>query len=146
MFRNMVFNDLQARSRYEEDVHPGNHTSVWGSYWRDGEWGYACCHQFVKNSYCTGHAGEQAAEHNLAMQQRNLEAKAAAMPPSTDASAPHVSTSTAKVLEAMVSALEMMCHLVPEYCFCAASTAESCCAILSSRSLFLSCVSEDLRF
>lgn len=45
---------VQKRSRYEEDVFPGNHTSVWGSWWKDGEWGYACCHQSVKNSYCTG--------------------------------------------------------------------------------------------
>jgi len=43
-----------AKSRYEEDVYPNNHTSVWGSYWEDGRWGYACCHQFIKNSYCTG--------------------------------------------------------------------------------------------
>lgn len=81
---------MQARSRYEEDVHPGNHTSVWGSFWRDGEWGYACCHQFVKNAYCTGLAGERAAELSLAAQERNLEAKAAAAPPLTDASAPQV--------------------------------------------------------
>jgi pre-mRNA-processing factor SLU7 len=47
-------------SRYEEDVHPGNHTSVWGSYWRDGRWGYACCHSFEKASYCTGAAGKAA--------------------------------------------------------------------------------------
>lgn len=78
-------NALQARSRFEEDVHPNNHTSVWGSWWRDGEWGYACCHQFVKNSYCTGLAGERAAEDSLAAQQRNLEAKAATALPSTDA-------------------------------------------------------------
>ena len=71
-------------------MHPGNHTSVWGSYWRDGEWGYACCHQFVKNSYCTGMASERAAEQSLAAQERNLEAKAAAAPPTTDASNPQV--------------------------------------------------------
>jgi pre-mRNA-processing factor SLU7 len=41
-----------AKSRYEEDVHPNNHTSVWGSYWKDGEWGYQCCHSTLKNSYC----------------------------------------------------------------------------------------------
>ena len=27
----------QVQSRYEEDVYPGNHTSVWGSFWADGE-------------------------------------------------------------------------------------------------------------
>eukprot|EP01025_Chloroclados_australasicus_P057074 TRINITY_DN7104_c0_g2_i12.p1 TRINITY_DN7104_c0_g2~~TRINITY_DN7104_c0_g2_i12.p1 ORF type:complete len:350 (-),score=52.86 TRINITY_DN7104_c0_g2_i12:1255-2304(-) len=43
-----------VRSRYEEDILINNHTTVWGSYWVDGQWGYACCHQMVKNSYCTG--------------------------------------------------------------------------------------------
>ncbi|OMH78595.1 Pre-mRNA-splicing factor SLU7 [Zancudomyces culisetae] len=40
------------KSQYVEDVYPNNHTSVWGSYWKDGKWGYKCCHQFFKNSYC----------------------------------------------------------------------------------------------
>ena len=35
-------------SKYEEDVHPSNHTSVWGSWCTvvGGKivWGYACCH------------------------------------------------------------------------------------------------------
>ena len=51
-----------AKSKYAEDVYPGNHTSVWGSWWSDFKWGYACCHSFVKNSYCTGEAGVQALE------------------------------------------------------------------------------------
>lgn len=51
-----------AKSKYAEDVYPGNHTSVWGSWWSDFKWGYACCHAFVKNSYCTGEAGIQAFE------------------------------------------------------------------------------------
>ncbi|KAH9631837.1 hypothetical protein HF086_000661 [Spodoptera exigua] len=37
-----------AKSKYEEDVLINNHTSVWGSYWRDGQWGYKCCHSFIK--------------------------------------------------------------------------------------------------
>ncbi|CAH1374059.1 unnamed protein product [Tenebrio molitor] len=45
------------KSKYEEDVYINNHTSVWGSYWRGGQWGYKCCHSFVKNSYCLGEAG-----------------------------------------------------------------------------------------
>ncbi|BGP16772.1 hypothetical protein JCM10213_002165 [Rhodosporidiobolus nylandii] len=48
----------KARSKYEEDVFPGNHTSVWGS-WYDldsGKWGYACCHSALKGSYCAGQA------------------------------------------------------------------------------------------
>ncbi|XP_014467717.1 PREDICTED: pre-mRNA-splicing factor Slu7-like [Dinoponera quadriceps] len=50
------------RSKYEEDVYPNNHTSVWGSYWQDGKWGYQCCYSFIKNSYCTGESGKKSAE------------------------------------------------------------------------------------
>ena len=59
------------KSRYDEDVFPGNHTSVWGSYWRGGEWGYACCHSLQPAAYCTGAAGRDAA-HAIAdsMQER----------------------------------------------------------------------------
>jgi len=41
-------------SKYEEDVYRNNHTSVWGSYWEAGKWGYQCCRQFSRNSYCLG--------------------------------------------------------------------------------------------
>ncbi|RHZ75558.1 hypothetical protein Glove_212g27 [Diversispora epigaea] len=51
----------KAKSKYEEDVFLNNHTSVWGSYWVDGNWGYKCCRSFIKNSYCTGLAGIEAA-------------------------------------------------------------------------------------
>ena len=34
--------------------------SVWGSYWEEGKWGYACCHSLLKGSYCTGEAGKLA--------------------------------------------------------------------------------------
>uniref|UniRef100_A0A915PUB2 Pre-mRNA-splicing factor SLU7 n=1 Tax=Setaria digitata TaxID=48799 RepID=A0A915PUB2_9BILA len=44
-------------SRYEEDKYVNNHKSVWGSYWKSGQWGYACCHSFLKNSYCLGETG-----------------------------------------------------------------------------------------
>jgi len=37
----------------------GNHTSVWGSFWNEGKWGYKCCYSFVKNSWCTGAAGRE---------------------------------------------------------------------------------------
>lgn len=53
-----------VRSKYEEDVYPNNHTTVWGSYWHNGQWGYKCCHSFVKGSYCTGEAGRLAANLN----------------------------------------------------------------------------------
>lgn len=54
-----------VRSKYEEDDYPNNHTSVWGSYWKGGEWGFKCCYSFVKNSYCTGEEGKKALEHSL---------------------------------------------------------------------------------
>ncbi|XP_052754839.1 pre-mRNA-splicing factor Slu7 [Galleria mellonella] len=47
-----------AKSKYEEDVLINNHTAVWGSYWKDGQWGYKCCHSFIKMSYCVGEAGK----------------------------------------------------------------------------------------
>ncbi|EFJ41682.1 hypothetical protein VOLCADRAFT_41650, partial [Volvox carteri f. nagariensis] len=65
--------EVKAKSRYEEDVLINNHTCVWGSWWRDGTWGYACCHSSVKNSYCTGKkAAAQVDEAMLA----NMEAAA----------------------------------------------------------------------
>ncbi|KAJ2372002.1 mRNA splicing protein, partial [Coemansia sp. RSA 2607] len=42
-----------VRSRYREDVYPMNHSTVYGSWWSDGQWGYACCHQLPRNAYCT---------------------------------------------------------------------------------------------
>lgn len=42
------------KSKYEEDVMVGNHTSTWGS-WFDvpsGRFGFKCCKQLMKNSYC----------------------------------------------------------------------------------------------
>jgi pre-mRNA-processing factor SLU7 len=52
----------EAKSKYAEDVFINNHTSVWGSWWSDFKWGYACCHSFVKNSYCTGETGKRMLE------------------------------------------------------------------------------------
>ncbi|KAJ9250647.1 hypothetical protein DTO195F2_8079 [Paecilomyces variotii] len=51
-----------AKSKYAEDILINNHTSVWGSWWHNFEWGYACCHSTVKNSYCTGEEGKRAFE------------------------------------------------------------------------------------
>eukprot|EP00811_Abedinium_folium_P023258 NODE_3279_length_2061_cov_6.655636.p1 GENE.NODE_3279_length_2061_cov_6.655636~~NODE_3279_length_2061_cov_6.655636.p1 ORF type:complete len:559 (+),score=228.90 NODE_3279_length_2061_cov_6.655636:303-1979(+) len=42
------------KSKYEEDMLVGNHSSVWGS-WYDvagGCFGFACCHQVSKKAYC----------------------------------------------------------------------------------------------
>lgn len=46
------------KSIYEEDIYINNHTFVWGSFWKDGKWGYKCCHSMIKNSYCTGNIGK----------------------------------------------------------------------------------------
>ena len=51
-----------ATSRYPEDVYTNNHACVWGSWWKDFRWGYACCHSTIKNSYCTGEEGRKAFE------------------------------------------------------------------------------------
>jgi pre-mRNA-processing factor SLU7 len=53
---------VKAKSKYPEDVLINNHISVWGSWWSNFQWGYACCHSFVKNSYCTGEQGKLAFE------------------------------------------------------------------------------------
>lgn len=55
-----------TNTRYEEDIHPGNHTSVWGSFWNEGRWGFKCCYSFLKMSYCTGAAGRANFEATLA--------------------------------------------------------------------------------
>ncbi|XP_076240381.1 pre-mRNA-splicing factor Slu7 [Calliopsis andreniformis] len=60
------------RSKYEEDVFPNNHTSVWGSYWQAGKWGYKCCHSFIKNSYCTGEAGIKASEATIMASKKSI--------------------------------------------------------------------------
>lgn len=66
------------RSRYEEDVYINNHTAVWGSFWKAGEWGFKCCHSFIRNSWCckqsigaensgevSSHAREEAVEERV---------------------------------------------------------------------------------
>ncbi|KAI5801710.1 Pre-mRNA splicing Prp18-interacting factor-domain-containing protein [Peziza echinospora] len=50
------------KSKYVEDKYTGNHKSVWGSWWRNFQWGYACCHSVIKHSYCTGAEGISANE------------------------------------------------------------------------------------
>lgn len=66
------------RSRFEEDVYINNHTSIWGSYWKDGTWGYKCCHSFIKNSYCVGENGKQSS--SISMQSAPFEHNDAAQP------------------------------------------------------------------
>lgn len=67
------------RSKYEEHVLINNHTSVWGSYWKDFQWGYKCCHSFIKNSYCTGASGKEV--QSMAVGAMLMPAKMAAGPP-----------------------------------------------------------------
>lgn len=51
-----------TKSKYPEDMFINNHTSVWGSWWKDFQWGFACCRSIIKNSYCTGEEGRKAFE------------------------------------------------------------------------------------
>jgi len=54
--------EINTKTKWQEDVLLYNHTTVWGSYWEDGRWGYNCCKQLIKNSYCVGRSGIQAKE------------------------------------------------------------------------------------
>ncbi|CAK7339697.1 unnamed protein product [Dovyalis caffra] len=65
------------RSKYEEDVFINNHTTVWGSWWKDHQWGYKCCKQMIRNSYCTGAAGIKAAEAATDLMKANIDRKEA---------------------------------------------------------------------
>ena len=38
--------------------------SVWGSYWKNGRWGFGCCHSLEKNSYCLGDQGKLVNDRN----------------------------------------------------------------------------------
>ena len=64
------------KSKYEEDVYANNHTTVWGSWFRsDFQWGYKCCKQTIRNSYCTGAAGIEAAEASGELMKANIARK-----------------------------------------------------------------------
>lgn len=65
------------RSKYEEDVFINNHTTVWGSWFKDFQWGYKCCKQTIRNSYCTGAAGIEAAEAAIDLMKANIARKEA---------------------------------------------------------------------
>ncbi|CAJ0936738.1 unnamed protein product [Ranitomeya imitator] len=51
---------------------------IWGSFWKDGRWGYKCCHSFVKMSYCTGEAGKST--NNTDLCEEELEAEEMSKP------------------------------------------------------------------
>ncbi|CAN8075669.1 unnamed protein product [Agarophyton chilense] len=62
-------------SAYPEDVLEKNHKAIWGSFFQDGKWGYACCRQTQRYAFCTGEAGRIAAiETEKEMEQRVAEA------------------------------------------------------------------------
>ena len=42
------------KSKYVEDQLVNNHKYIWGSYWKDGKWGYKCCESTSRDSYCEG--------------------------------------------------------------------------------------------
>ena len=50
--------EVVPKSKYGalEDVYVNGHTAVFGSYFSDGKWGYACCRQLGKDCYCTNPA------------------------------------------------------------------------------------------
>ncbi|PNS15922.1 hypothetical protein CAC42_4323 [Sphaceloma murrayae] len=58
--------ERKEKSMYAEDVFVNNHTSVWGSWWKDFQWGYRCCHSTIKKSYCVGEEGRRAIEESAA--------------------------------------------------------------------------------
>ncbi|XP_020877951.1 suppressor of mec-8 and unc-52 protein homolog 1 isoform X2 [Arabidopsis lyrata subsp. lyrata] len=43
---------LKQETPAEDDVLINNHTMVWGSYWKDHKWGFGCCKNFTKESFC----------------------------------------------------------------------------------------------
>ncbi|KAK1400103.1 hypothetical protein POM88_009966 [Heracleum sosnowskyi] len=63
--------DPKTRSMREDplpDMDPNDkfyindHTTVWGSWRNNHQWGYRCCKQLIRNTYCTGAAGIAAAD------------------------------------------------------------------------------------
>lgn len=78
-----------VKSKYEEDVLVGNHSSIWGSWFdaNSARWGFACCHQTMKNSYCipikkgdetAAEDGQEEGEVNETVALENGDAEAAA--------------------------------------------------------------------
>ena len=51
----IVETPIPKSERYgaEEDKFTNGHTSVFGSYFENGKWGYSCCKQTDKNCFCT---------------------------------------------------------------------------------------------
>ena len=51
--------NMNLKSKYEEDMFSNGHVTVWGSYFHKGafRWGYSDDHSLLRNSYCTGANG-----------------------------------------------------------------------------------------
>ena len=75
---------VAARSKYEEDVFRYHHTSVWGSFWKEGQWGYACCKSTVRNSYCLGKSAAAAGNAMADIMKSELSKLSAAAAPIPD--------------------------------------------------------------
>ena len=54
----------EIKSKYIENELVNNHQSVWGSFYKDGKWGYKCCLSLNRNSYCTGIPSDNLKETN----------------------------------------------------------------------------------
>lgn len=76
------------KTKYIEDVYEANHKSVWGSYWKDGKWGYACCHQVLRAAYCTGDTAKQIAPLGAPRAPPALTASSSSSAPSAQSAPP----------------------------------------------------------
>ena len=69
------------KSKYLENVYNNNHTTVWGSWYSGGEWGYKCCHSMIKNSYCGGAALIEAKQYTRNIISKRSDLSAASSKP-----------------------------------------------------------------
>ncbi|OAF69406.1 Pre-mRNA-splicing factor SLU7, partial [Intoshia linei] len=61
-------NVTKILSIYPEDDYHGNHVTIWGSHYLNGEWGYKCCMSTIYDSYCTGEVGIEAKKESIKFQ------------------------------------------------------------------------------
>lgn len=82
----------------EKQLYDGNHAMPWGTYFDvdSGKYGYDCCHSLIRNSYCTGKAGIEAAEASNNLLKGKAKAIEAAPPAAVASDAKDTSTSTRK--------------------------------------------------
>lgn len=79
-------------------VYDGNHPMPWGTYFDadSGKYGYDCCHSLIRNSYCTGKAGIEAAEASNNLLKGKAKAIEAAPPAAAAAASGSKDTSARK--------------------------------------------------